>query len=229
MSRHVVRPARRVVRALWAPKRAASGGVVVRRASSQCTPNWSVRWVWRSMSPGSRVASPRSRTGTPGGTLGRAPTSRMRSPETRTKPGEIAGPPRPSQRRAASRRTSPRGPRGRGRREHAPGRGLPGMRLVPQGAGDLGARMEAAFSRSFRRGARRVALIGTDTPGLTREIVIAALDALDDVDVVLGPAEDGGYYLLALRRPHPELFAGVVWSTATVPEGTRGGAAAGGP
>ena len=105
---------------------------------------------------------------------------------------------------------------------------LPGMRLIRQGAGDLGARMEAAFSRSFRRGARRVALIGTDTPGLTREIVIAALDALDDVDVVLGPAEDGGYYLLALRRPHPELFAGVVWSTAAVLEGTRVRAAAAG-
>src|SRR3990172_7155365 len=45
---------------------------------------------------------------------------------------------------------------------------LPGMRLIPQGGGDLGARMEAAFSRSFRRGARRVALIGTDTPGAPR-------------------------------------------------------------
>jgi hypothetical protein len=93
---------------------------------------------------------------------------------------------------------------------------LPGVRLAPQADGDLGERMEAAFARAFRRGARRVALIGTDTPALTRETVLSALNALETADVAIGPAEDGGYYLIALRRSHPELFAGVAWGGSTV-------------
>jgi hypothetical protein len=93
---------------------------------------------------------------------------------------------------------------------------LPGVRVFPQAGADLGARMAAAFARAFERGAERVALIGTDAPAVSRQTVLDALAALDDADVVLGPAEDGGYYLLALGRPRPELFEGVSWSTATV-------------
>ncbi|HSD27205.1 MAG TPA: TIGR04282 family arsenosugar biosynthesis glycosyltransferase [Vicinamibacteria bacterium] len=105
---------------------------------------------------------------------------------------------------------------------------LPGVRLLAQSTGDLGERMSDAAARAFARGATRVAIVGTDTPGLSRETVVAALDALDAVDVVIGPTADGGYYLLALREPRPELFAGVAWSTPAVARETRARAAAAG-
>jgi rSAM/selenodomain-associated transferase 1 len=93
---------------------------------------------------------------------------------------------------------------------------LPGLRLLPQAEGDLGARMRDAFARAFRRGARRAALVGTDVLGVSRQTVVSALDALDEADVVLGPAQDGGYYLIALRAEQPALFDGIAWSTRTV-------------
>ena len=103
---------------------------------------------------------------------------------------------------------------------------LPGVRLLAQKGGDLGARMADAFARAFARGASRVAIVGTDAPRCTRETVTEALAALGGADVVLGPAEDGGYYLLALREPRPELFAGIAWSTAKVAAETRARATA---
>jgi rSAM/selenodomain-associated transferase 1 len=84
--------------------------------------------------------------------------------------------------------------------------------LRPQSAGDIGLRMERAFDAFFQAGARRVALIGTDVPALAFEDVREALESLDDHDVVVGPATDGGYYLIALKRPAPELFRGIGWS-----------------
>jgi rSAM/selenodomain-associated transferase 1 len=86
----------------------------------------------------------------------------------------------------------------------------------PQEGADLGARMAGAFETAFSRGARRAAVIGTDVPGVSREIVLEALAALDDHDVALGPTHDGGYYLLALKRPRGELFEGIAWSTPGV-------------
>ena len=85
----------------------------------------------------------------------------------------------------------------------------------PQGEGDLGERMSRMFARAFR-GTGRVVLIGTDTPAIRAGTVARALSALDGADVVLGPAEDGGYYLVALRKPCPGLFAGISWSTGSV-------------
>ncbi len=99
-------------------------------------------------------------------------------------------------------------------------RWLPGETLVPQSAGDVGARMSSAFEEAFARGAGRVALVGSDVPWVTRQHVVEAFDALDTHDVAIGPALDGGYYLLALPRPRPELFEGVAWSTAGVLETT---------
>jgi rSAM/selenodomain-associated transferase 1 len=93
---------------------------------------------------------------------------------------------------------------------------LSGEELVPQDGGDLGARMAAAFAECFRRGARRVAIIGTDVPWVGRDIVTEAFAALDVHDVVLGPTADGGYYLLALDRPRPALFQSIAWSTPAV-------------
>jgi len=93
---------------------------------------------------------------------------------------------------------------------------FPGETLVPQQGLDLGLRMAAAFGEAFRRGARRVAIIGTDVPWVSRALVLDALRRLDQHDVVLGPSHDGGYYLLALDRPRPELFDEIAWSTPQV-------------
>jgi rSAM/selenodomain-associated transferase 1 len=84
--------------------------------------------------------------------------------------------------------------------------------LMPQSPGDIGVRMARAFEELFARGARRVALTGTDVPALEREDVRAALESLDEHDVAIGPATDGGYYLIALKRPQPDLFRGIGWS-----------------
>lgn len=93
---------------------------------------------------------------------------------------------------------------------------LPGQVLVPQAAGDLGVRMATAFEEAFARGARRVAVIGSDVPWIARDDVLEALESLDHHDVAIGPATDGGYYLLALHRPEPALFRGIPWSTPGV-------------
>lgn len=97
---------------------------------------------------------------------------------------------------------------------------LPSGRLRRQGTGDLGARMADAFARAFARGASRVVLVGSDAPGLTRGDVQAAFAALGAHDVVLGPSDDGGYYLVGLQAPRPALFDGMAWSTPSVRERT---------
>ena len=103
---------------------------------------------------------------------------------------------------------------------------LTGVRLRAQSAGDLGERMSAAFAQAFARGAERVAIIGTDAVGVTGQVVAESLAALEEADVVVGPAVDGGYYLVALKEARPELFEGISWSTSTVLEETLGRAAA---
>ena len=92
----------------------------------------------------------------------------------------------------------------------------PGMPARCQPAGDLGQRMTAAFAAAFAAGATRVAIIGTDCPGLEPAHLTRAFALLDEHEVVLGPATDGGYYLLGLRQPQPELFRHKAWSTASV-------------
>ncbi|GAB2871903.1 TIGR04282 family arsenosugar biosynthesis glycosyltransferase [Hymenobacter ruber] len=85
-----------------------------------------------------------------------------------------------------------------------------------QPEGDLGARMTAAFAAAFEAGAGRVAIIGTDCPGLRDTHLTQAFALLETNDLVLGPATDGGYYLLGLRQPRPELFQNKTWSTDSV-------------
>ncbi len=82
-----------------------------------------------------------------------------------------------------------------------------------QRGGDLGARMANAIERRLRGGATHVLVIGTDAPELSRTILADAFSALDRTDVVIGPASDGGYYLIGMRALHRELFVGVPWST----------------
>lgn len=85
-----------------------------------------------------------------------------------------------------------------------------------QVSGTLGARLGAAFRQHFREGARRVIVIGSDCPTVDASVVTQALVALDAHDLVLGPAHDGGYYLIGLRAPTPQLFRGIAWSTDAV-------------
>ena len=94
----------------------------------------------------------------------------------------------------------------------------PGMLLVPQVGRDLGARMAGVFARLFARGFDAVVIVGSDSPTLPPGRLRAALRALraGTVDGVIGPSEDGGYYLIGLRAPCPRLFAGVPWSTERV-------------
>jgi uncharacterized protein len=85
-----------------------------------------------------------------------------------------------------------------------------------QSDGDLGARMLAAFQKSFNLGIDKVAIIGTDCPNLKEQIIAKAFDELSEKDVVLGPAKDGGYYLIGQGRMIPELFDGINWGTSEV-------------
>jgi rSAM/selenodomain-associated transferase 1 len=92
-----------------------------------------------------------------------------------------------------------------------------GCALRPQPEGDLGRRMLAAFEASREA----VVLIGTDCPILEPQDLAAAAAALAQADVAIAPAEDGGYGLVAARRPHAQLFADMPWSTAEVMALTR--------
>lgn len=85
-----------------------------------------------------------------------------------------------------------------------------------QVSGTLGMRLSAAFAQHFQEGASRVIGIGSDCPDVDADIVSQALAALDEHDVVIGPAHDGGYYLIGLRAPVPQLFHGIAWSTEAV-------------
>ncbi len=91
----------------------------------------------------------------------------------------------------------------------------------PQGKGTLGARMNRAFQDSFRAGMAKVIIVGTDCPGISEGLVHGAFGALEKNDLVLGPANDGGYYLIGLRRAAEELFKGIPWGTEEVLTHTR--------
>ena len=96
----------------------------------------------------------------------------------------------------------------------------PGLPFFTQKGSDLGHRLTHAFETAFGRGAVKAAAIGSDSPGLPGDWIRRAFEALDDCDVALGPAEDGGYYLIALKEPRPELFANIPWSTPRALEET---------
>ncbi|NMG19133.1 TIGR04282 family arsenosugar biosynthesis glycosyltransferase [Brasilonema bromeliae] len=86
----------------------------------------------------------------------------------------------------------------------------------PQGEGDLGLRMTQSFLNAFQSGAEKVLTIGTDCPGVNNQILAKAFAQLQQSEVVLGPAVDGGYYLIGLQRPMPELFINIDWGTSQV-------------
>lgn len=89
------------------------------------------------------------------------------------------------------------------------------MSFFPQRGEGLGERLHNAFRWTYEHGYERTVLIGSDSPHIGREPIAEARRALDRADVVLGPAEDGGYYLMAMQRPH-DVFRGIPMSTSAV-------------
>ncbi len=88
--------------------------------------------------------------------------------------------------------------------------------LHPQPSGDLGDRLLAAVERAIATGAKRVVVIGADCPSVDSALLQQAFTALQTHDLVLGPATDGGYYLIGLRQPVAELFSGIEWGSERV-------------
>ncbi len=85
-----------------------------------------------------------------------------------------------------------------------------------QRGSDLGERMKNAFQEQFAAGFSKVIIIGSDCLELTSDIIENAFSILDYKDVVLGPAADGGYYLLGMKKLHPSLFGNKIWGCDTV-------------
>ncbi|HYG20858.1 MAG TPA: TIGR04282 family arsenosugar biosynthesis glycosyltransferase [Ohtaekwangia sp.] len=90
------------------------------------------------------------------------------------------------------------------------------FRKALQAGNDLGQKMEEAFRELFSSGYTSVCVIGTDCYELTEDIVLRAFESLDHSEVVIGPAADGGYYLLGTRALHPALFHNKPWSSDRV-------------
>lgn len=89
-------------------------------------------------------------------------------------------------------------------------------RYVVQGDGDLGQRLGKAFEEAQDGGRRSVIAIGSDIPDLRAEDLRDAFELLKKHDAVIGPADDGGYWLIGLSRLFPEIFRGISWSTSHV-------------
>lgn len=87
--------------------------------------------------------------------------------------------------------------------------------------GDLGEKMKDAFRRSFESGDEKVVLIGSDCPTLNSKILNQAFFELNTNDVVFGPSEDGGYYLIGMNSYKPEVLEDIEWSTVRVMEQTE--------
>jgi hypothetical protein len=92
---------------------------------------------------------------------------------------------------------------------------VPRKNIFIQNGIELGVKLANAFKEQFLR-YEKIIVIGTDIPGLDSGIIEKSLECLDQSDVVIGPAVDGGYYLLGSKKFHPELFSGIDWSTHVV-------------
>jgi len=91
-----------------------------------------------------------------------------------------------------------------------------GLQYKKQEGDTLGERMQNAVAEAFSTGTGKVVIVGTDCPGLTAEQIKKAFGLLNKADLVLGPAFDGGYYLIGLRRPHEMLFRDIPWGSEFV-------------
>jgi rSAM/selenodomain-associated transferase 1 len=91
-----------------------------------------------------------------------------------------------------------------------------GWQSQPQAEGDLGLRMKSFFEQRFAAGCQRVVLLGSDSPNVPLAYVSQAFDLLKEHDVVLGPTEDGGYWLVGAAGNVPDIFEAIPWSTPQV-------------
>lgn len=96
----------------------------------------------------------------------------------------------------------------------------PDFELIPQRGGDLGERLDNSLTHCLANGFQRAVIVDSDSPTLPGEYLSRAFALLSSADVVLGPCEDGGYYLIGLRRPAPRLLRDVKMSTPTVTRDT---------
>ncbi|MCF7917007.1 MAG: TIGR04282 family arsenosugar biosynthesis glycosyltransferase [Candidatus Omnitrophica bacterium] len=92
---------------------------------------------------------------------------------------------------------------------------------LPQQGLTLGDKMEAAFGEMFAKGAAKAIIVGTDCPQIDKMIIAEAFAKLKDYDCVLGPAKDGGYYLIGLKNNYKDLFSDIDWSTEKVLNQTK--------
>jgi uncharacterized protein len=92
----------------------------------------------------------------------------------------------------------------------------PGTLNFPVEGADIGECLCRTFDFLFAQGFKKVMALNADGPSLPADHLVTACGLLDEKDIVLGPGEDGGYYLIGLKRPHPELFQGIAWSTNRV-------------
>ena len=99
--------------------------------------------------------------------------------------------------------------------------GLGVSRFVSQAGVGLGNRLPTALAKHFCEGAPRVVIIGSDCPGVDSRLMAQAFAALGRHDVVLGPAWDGGYYLIGMKELHASLFENIAWSSSTVARETQ--------
>ena len=102
----------------------------------------------------------------------------------------------------------------------------PGIAVDRQAGADLGERLQDATRRAFAAGAARLVVIGTDSPDLPAQRIDAAFRRLETSDLVLGPAADGGYYLIGLNGPHLGVYDAIDWGSERVLDQTRSRASA---
>lgn len=95
------------------------------------------------------------------------------------------------------------------------------LQYIAQASGDLGQKMRSAFEHAFKLKNQRVLIIGIDCPDINQIILNEAFNSLQNNDLVLGVAEDGGYYLIGLSRPIPSLFNNIDWGTDRVLNQTK--------
>ena len=96
----------------------------------------------------------------------------------------------------------------------------PGTILLPVDGADIGQCLSRSFEALFQAGFTKVLALNADGPSLPPSYLLQALDLLEDHDALIGPGEDGGYYLVGLKSPCPQLFRGIEWSTPRVLEQT---------
>lgn len=93
--------------------------------------------------------------------------------------------------------------------------------LLRQRGKDLGERLSNISNTLFENGYKKIVIMDSDSPNLPSNLITSAFTKLNNVDLVLGPCEDGGYYLIGLNSPEPEIFKNIPWSTSEVSEITK--------